>query len=135
MIAGARQPQPGEELRRRAVAGQGVAHQAQHAGPLLRLLAPEVLALRRIGAPVIEQGLAVQRAAVPGPVAVDGTTRFDWDGKDLVAVAAPVPSRVMAPVSAVVPSPAVAAVPTSVADTPPRVSPEEAAVVPPAVPS
>jgi hypothetical protein len=31
--------------------------------------------------------------AVPGPVAVDGTTRFDWDGKDLVAVADGTPRR------------------------------------------
>lgn len=34
--------------------------------------------------------------AVPGPVAVDGTTRFDWDGKDLVAVPDGAPRRTVA---------------------------------------
>ena len=34
--------------------------------------------------------------AVPGPVAIDGRTRYDWDGKDLVAVPDGAPGRTIA---------------------------------------
>src|SRR5882757_5090401 len=51
-----------------------------------------------------------------------------------VAVAAPVPRRVMVPLIAVVPSPAVAVAPWKAPITPPSVLVADAGVAPPAVP-
>ena len=53
-----------EELNRRSVGGQGIAHQAPHPGQFVRPLIDKIVDLARIGCAVEQQHFAIERAAV-----------------------------------------------------------------------